>query len=156
RLATARPEPEAPGHVQVGWDEVDEWYEEGERVLGHPRSPYHRIDCLRTERRLRVVVAGEVIVDTTTTTVLFETSLDPKLYVDPGLVRTDLLVRSPTTTFCPYKGTATHWTAAVAGTVVEDVAWSYEEPFPESLPIAGMLSFYPERSEVAAEVPGVR
>ena len=37
----------------------------------------------------------------------------------------------------------------------EDVAWSYEDPFPETLPIKGYLSFDAARAEVTAELPGV-
>lgn len=138
----AEPEPEADGHVRVAWDAVDEWFEEEEPARGHPRNPYHRIDCVRTSRRLRIEIAGAVLVDTTDTMGLYETSLTPKLYVAPEHVRTDLLVPSTTTTYCPYKGTASHWNAVVDGQVVPDVAWSYEDPLPESLPIKGMLSFY--------------
>jgi uncharacterized protein (DUF427 family) len=151
--APTEPEPEAPGHVRVPWEAVDAWFEEAEEVYGHPRNPYHRIDILRTDRRLRVEVAGAVLVDTTETLVLHETALAPKLYVNRRLVRTDLLVPSETTTYCPYKGTASHWSAAVDGLTVADVAWSYEDPLPESLPIRGMLSFYPARATVVADLP---
>jgi uncharacterized protein (DUF427 family) len=68
-------------------------------------------------------------------------------------VRMDLLEPSSTTTYCPYKGTASHWSAAVDGLTVADVAWSYEDPLPESLPIRGMLSFYPARATVVADLP---
>lgn len=121
----AEPESVAAGYVRVPWDGVDEWYEEEERVFGHPRNPYHRVDCLRSARRLRVEVAGEVLVDATETTGLYESAPEPRLYVRPDQVRTDLLHPSATTTYCPYKGTASYWTAVVGGTVVEDVAWSY-------------------------------
>ncbi len=153
RLASAQPDPEVPGHVRVAWDDVDEWYEEGERVLGHPRNPYHRIDCLRTDRRLRVTVGDNVLVDTNRTMGLYETGLAPRLYVEPALVRTDLLQPSPTTTYCPYKGTASHWSAVVGERLVADVAWSYADPYPESLPIKGLLSFYAERAEVDTDLP---
>ena len=33
------------------------------------------------------------------------------------------------------------------------MAWSYEDPLPESVPIAGMLSFDPARADVRAEIP---
>jgi uncharacterized protein (DUF427 family) len=137
----AEPESAAAGYVRVPWDTVDEWYEEEERVFGHPRNPYHRVDCLRSTRRLRVVVAGETLVDTTDTVGLYESALEPRLYVRPDLVRMDLLRPSPTTTYCPYKGTASYWAAVVGGTIVENVAWSYEDPLPECIPIAGLLSF---------------
>ena len=147
------PEDEAPGHVRVPWDAADAWFEEGEEVVGHPRNPYHRIDCLGTDRRLQVEVSGAVLVDTTDTLVLYETSLAPRLYVHPDAVRTDLLTRSPTTTYCPYKGTASHWTAVVGDVTVADVGWSYEDPVPEALPIRGMFSFYDGRADVRAELP---
>jgi uncharacterized protein (DUF427 family) len=147
------PEPEAPGYVQVPWDAVDAWYEEGRELRHYPPNPYHRVDCRPTRRRLRVEVAGTVLVDTDDTLVLFETALAPKLYVAPEHVRTGLLRRTDTTTYCNYKGDATYWSAVVGDTEVADVAWSYEEPLPESVPIAGMLSFDPARADVRAEIP---
>ena len=147
------PEPEAPGHVVVPWDAVDAWLEEGRRLVHYPPNPYHRVDCRPTARRLRVEVAGTTLVDTADTVILFETSLDPRLYVAPGLVRTDLLRRTGTTSYCNYKGEATWWAAVIGDTVVEDVAWSYEDPLPESSPVKGHLSFDLERASVDAELP---
>jgi uncharacterized protein (DUF427 family) len=137
----SRPEADAPGYVTVAWDSADAWYEEDEQVRGHARNPYHRVDCLRSGRRLVVEVEGVVLVDTTETLAVFETALEPRLYVRPDLVAPGLLVRSTTETYCPYKGTATYWSARVGDHVVEDVAWSYENPLPESLPLARFLSF---------------
>jgi uncharacterized protein (DUF427 family) len=147
------PEPEAPGFVQVPWDAVDTWYEEGRRLVTYPPNPYHRVDCHRTRRRLRVEVAGTTLVDTDDTVIVFETSLAPRLYVDPSHVRMDLLRPSTTTTWCNYKGVATYWTAAVGDAVVKDVAWTYADPLPESTVIAGMLSFDLDRAVVDAELP---
>ena len=66
---------------------------------------------------------------------VYETSLEPRLYVEPRFVRMDLLTVSATHTYCPYKGTATYWTARVGGEVLEDIAWSYEDPLPEFAPL---------------------
>jgi uncharacterized protein (DUF427 family) len=151
-LASA-PEPEAPGFVTVPWGAVDDWFEEGRKLVHYPPNPYHRVDCRPTNRHLRVEVAGTVLVDTRDTLILFETSLVPKLYVDRALVRAELLRRTETTSYCNYKGEATYWSAVVGDTVVEDVAWSYEDPLPESLPIKGFLSFDLTRAEVEAELP---
>jgi uncharacterized protein (DUF427 family) len=151
----ARPEPEpvAPGHVLVAWDAAEAWYEEDERVFGHPRNPYHRVDCVRTGRRLRAEVGAVALVDTTATLGVYETALEPRLYASRQDVRMDLLVASPTTTYCPYKGTASYWTAVVDGVAVEDVAWSYEDPLPESLPLRGMLAFDGDRASVVQDLP---
>lgn len=148
-----QPEPEAPGFVTVAWDAVDAWFEEGRRLVHYPPNPYHRVDCRPTARHLRVDVAGTTLVDTDDTVILFETSLEPCLYVDRAHVRTDLLRRSDTSSYCNYKGEATYWSAVVGDTVVADVAWSYEETLPESTPITGHLSFDPSRAAVVAQLP---
>jgi uncharacterized protein (DUF427 family) len=149
------PEPEAPGYVHVPWDAVDTWVEEGRTLVHYPPNPYHRIDCRPTNRALRVTVAGTTLVDTADTVIVFETALEPRLYVDPSVVRTDLLRRTDTSSYCNYKGYATYWAAAVGDTVVDDVAWSYEDPPPESLPIKGHLSFDAARARVLDELPSV-
>jgi uncharacterized protein (DUF427 family) len=148
------PDPDAPGHVAVAWDAVDAWYEEEEQVFLHPRNPYHRIDCVPTTRRLHVEVGGVVLVDTIETLGLYETALAPKLYVRPDAVRMDLLVPSASTTYCPYKGTASWWSAVIDGAVVDDVAWSYEDPIQESIAIRGLLSFDVDRASVTTDLPG--
>jgi uncharacterized protein (DUF427 family) len=147
-LPTA-PEPDAPGFVRVPWDAVDTWLEEGRELVNYPPNPYHRVDCRPTKRLLRVSVSDTVLADTRDTVILFETALQPRLYVDPALVRTDLLRRSETSSYCNYKGFATYWSVRD----VEDVAWSYEDPPPESLPIKGFLSFDDARADVVAELP---
>jgi uncharacterized protein (DUF427 family) len=149
----AEAEPEAPGYVHVPWDAVDTWLEEGRELVHYPPNPYHRVDCRPTKRRLRVRVDGTPLVDTDDTMIVFETALEPRLYVDPARVRTDLLRRSETTTYCNYKGYAAYWSAVVGDLVVDDVAWSYPDPPPETLPIKGFLSFDDARVELLAELP---
>jgi uncharacterized protein (DUF427 family) len=149
------PEPEAPGYVRVPWDSVDTWLDEGRQLVHYPPNPYHRVDCRPTHRRLRVAVDGATLVDTADTMIVFETALDPRLYVDPSVVRTDLLRRTDTSTYCHYKGYATYWAAVVGDSVVDDVAWSYDDPPPECLPIKGYLSFDAARAEVVAELPAM-
>lgn len=146
------PEPAAAGYVSVKWDAVTTWLEEDEQVLGHARNPYHRIDCVRSQRQLKVEVQGALIVDTRDVISLFESSRAPQLYVEKQHVRMDRLVPSPTISYCPYKGQASYWSAQIDGVCVPDIAWSYEDPTPESSKIAGLLSFYPERAKVVQDV----
>ena len=149
----SEPVSEAPGFVHVPWDAVDTWTEEGRTLVHYPPNPYHRVDCRPTRRRLRVEVAGTTLVDTDDTVIVFETAVEPRLYVDPSHVRTDVLRQTDTSTYCNYKGVATYWAAVIGDAVVEDVAWSYQDPPPESLPIKGFLSFDAARAEVLAELP---
>ncbi len=153
REVSAEPTPELAGYVEVAWAAVDGWFEEGEQVFLHVRNPYHRVDCTRGRRRLRVEVAGVCLVDTDETVTLYETSLEPKLYVERSRVRGAELTRSDTTSYCPYKGTASYWTARVGEMAVADVAWSYEDPLPESAAIKGLLCFEPSRATVIDDLP---
>jgi uncharacterized protein (DUF427 family) len=152
----SEPVSEAPGFVHVPWDAVDSWLEEGRQLVHYPPNPYHRLDCRPTKRRLRVRVAQTTLVDTDDTVIVFETALEPRLYVDPSRVRTDLLRQTDTSTYCNYKGMATYWSAVIGDTTVEDVAWSYPDPPPESLPIKGFLSFDATRADVFAKLPAAR
>ena len=147
------PVPEAPGFVVVPWTAADTWLEEGRRLVHYPPNPYHRVDCRPTTRRLCVTVAGTTLVDTADTVILFETALPARLYVDPASVRTDLLRRSDTSSYCNYKGHATYWSVQVGDVIVEDLAWSYDEPLPESVPIAGLLSFDETKVGLVADLP---
>lgn len=147
------PVPEAPGFVQVPWEAVDTWFEEGRRLVHYPPNPYHRVDCRPTRRALRVEVADSCLVDTDDTVIVFETSVETRLYVAPKHVRIELLRQSPTSTYCNYKGYARYWSAVAGDAVVEDVAWSYPDPPPESRPIAGFFSFDMTRVNGFAELP---
>jgi uncharacterized protein (DUF427 family) len=148
------PVAEAPGYVQVPWDAVDTWVEEGRELVHYPPNPYHRVDCRPTDRALRVSVADTTLVDTTDTMIVFETALAPVLYVDRPHVRADLLRRSDSSSYCNYKGYATYWSAVIGDSVVEDIAWSYDDPLPETSPIKGYFSFDAARADVVAELPG--
>ena len=54
-----------------------------------------------------------------------------------------------TVTACPYKGTTTrYWTAQVGGASHPDIAWSYDFPTRQLLPIAGQMAFYRQTAPV--------
>jgi uncharacterized protein (DUF427 family) len=146
------PEPAAAGYVRVDWDAVTAWYEEEEQVFGHPRNPYHRVDCVPARRHIRVEIKGTLLVDTSDVIGVYETSRAPQLYVPRVAIDMDRLVASATVSYCPYKGKASYWSAVVDKDVFPDVAWSYDQPLPECSPIAGMLCFYPERATVTQDV----
>ncbi|RJK96396.1 DUF427 domain-containing protein [Vallicoccus soli] len=149
------PEPAAlpalAGLVQVRFGALDRWLEEDDEVVGHPRDPYHRVDTRRSGEHVVVRVGGEVVADSTRPVKLFETGLPPRWYLPREDVRAEHLRLSPTTTVCPYKGVATYATLTAGGTVVEDGAWSYEEPFAESEQVRGLLSFLGGGVEVSVD-----
>ncbi len=143
---------ELNGYVEVAWRVVDQWFEEGEPIQA-VRNPYHRIDFVTGGRRLHILANGVSIVETTETTTLYETALEPRLYVATSVVQGIVLLPSTTSSFCPYKGTASYFTGLVNGTQIDDIAWSYQDPIPEASPIKGLLSFDPQRVTVEHDIP---
>jgi uncharacterized protein (DUF427 family) len=52
-------------------------------------------------------------------------------------------------TACPYKGTTSgYWSVRAGGAVHPDLAWSYDFPTRQLLPIAGLIAFYNEQVDV--------
>ncbi len=52
------------------------------------------------------------------------------------------LVDSPTTSVCPWKGTASYWSLEVDGRTNADAAWYYTTPKDAAAQIAGRVAFW--------------
>ena len=140
--------PELDGHVAFVWKTMDHWFEESEEVYTHARDPNTRIDILASDRRVRVVIDGVTVADTTNGSFLFETGLPARYYLPQTDVRMDLMTSTSRSTACPYKGNARYWSATVNGQVHEHILWGYDTPLPESQKIAGLVSFYNEKVDI--------
>jgi uncharacterized protein (DUF427 family) len=127
---------------------MDAWFEEDEEVFTHPRDPYTRVDILPSSRHVRIEVDGVTVAESTKPTLLFETGLPVRYYLPKTDVRMDLLAPTETSSHCPYKGQADYWSLLLGETTVQDVAWSYRTPLPESQKIAGLVCFYPEKVDL--------
>ena len=149
KVVTESPNEHLVGTVRFNWDAIDGWFEEDERVFVHPRNPYVRIDALRSTRGFRVELDGQVLAESSSPVLLFETGLPTRYYVNRTDIHFDHLVASETVTSCPYKGTTTqYWSAEVGGTRVDDIAWSYDFPTVAVAPIAGLVAFYNEKADL--------
>ncbi|MGH3442600.1 MAG: DUF427 domain-containing protein [Nitriliruptorales bacterium] len=139
---------ELAGLVAFYWNKMDAWYEEDEQVGVHPRDPYHRVDALRSARRVKVVIDGQVVAESERPVMLFETGLPPRFYLPPEDVRADVLEDSDHHTGCPYKGTASYKSVAVNGTTHENLVWYYPEPDEGISVITGRYAFYNEKVDL--------
>jgi uncharacterized protein (DUF427 family) len=108
----------------------------------HLDAPEHRLYLEPVAKRLRAVVGGEVIADTSRGRLLHETGLMAVYYVPIDDVRQDLLTATEHTTHCPFKGDASYWTVTVGDDVRENAVWSYPEPLEGAPPFAGLVAFY--------------
>jgi len=144
-------DPDLEGYVVLDWEAFTQWFEEDEPVMSHPHDPFSRIDCLRSRRRVVVSVDGQVLADSAGPTLLFETSLPTRFYLPREDVRMDLLEPTETHTICAYKGIASYWSAPGLGGAGRDVAWSYEEPLHDAVPVRGMVCFFTERVDLSVD-----
>jgi uncharacterized protein (DUF427 family) len=63
-------------------------------------------------------------------------------YFPREAVRDDVLRPSDTTTFCPWKGTASYHSLEVDGQVNRDAVWFYPEPEDAAREITGRVAFW--------------
>jgi uncharacterized protein (DUF427 family) len=140
-------DPDLAGYVVLDFAAFDGWYEEDERIAGHPRDPFHRVDVRQSARPVRIQVGGEVVAETTSARMLFETQLPTRFYIPREDVRPEL-APSDRHTYCPYKGEASYWSLDAGGRPREDIAWSYEQPLPDAVAIKGLVAFWDERVDV--------
>ena len=115
-----------PGYVAVDFEAFD-WREEDEPVRGHPRDPFHRVDVCRSSRPLRIERDGELVAETTSARLVFETGLPVRFYVPREDIHVPLRP-SELRTYCPYKGEASYWSFEGG----EDLIWCYEQPLADS------------------------
>ena len=73
-----------------------------------------------------------------------ENTYDAVIYFPRTDVDLSTLRSTETSSFCPFKGTASYWAAAAAegGQATSDIAWSYENPFDEAHAIREYIAFY--------------
>ncbi len=152
RVYTESPVEGLAGTARFEWGALDCWFEEDEEVFVHPRNPYARVDALRSTRHVRIELDGIVLADSSSTVMVFETGLPTRYYFNRTEVDFTHLVATDTVTSCPYKGkTSGYWSVRVGEELYPDLAWAYDFPTRQLLPIAGMVCFYNEKVDVIVD-----
>lgn len=142
------------GYRAIDWDAMDEWFDEDERIEGHLRDPYHRVDVRASSRHVRILLHGAVVTETRRPKVLSETGVPNRFYIPPEDVEPARLEPSRKRTVCPYKGRASYWSLRVGDMLLDDAAWSYESPLENASKVAGHVCFLHDDLDV--EVDGHR
>jgi uncharacterized protein (DUF427 family) len=150
RAAFRPADPDLAAYVLLDFDAFDAWYEEDERIVAHPRDPFHRVDMRRSSRHVRIEVDGEPIADSTRPTLVFETRLPVRFYLPREDVLVDLKASAKRTS-CPYKGDASYWSVEVGRRRHEDIAWTYTSTLPDTGPLAGLVAFFDELVDVIVD-----
>ncbi|AWN51672.1 DUF427 domain-containing protein [Methylobacterium sp. 17Sr1-1] len=101
--------------------------------------------------RIRVMLGGTIVAETTRALTLREGSLPPVLYVPREDAEMDLLARTEHRTHCPHKGDASYYSLTAGGVERANAVWSYEAPFPKVAAIKDHLAFYPNKVDAIEE-----
>ena len=106
-----------------------------------PQAPEHVLHVEPSLRRVRVMLGGEAVADSTRVQLL-QPPQQTGLYLFPREdVRMDLLERSDRTASAPALGPATFWTVRAGDAVAEDAAYSYESPPSSAAMVQGLVAF---------------
>ena len=108
----------------------------------------YSVRILTFPHRLSVSCEGVTLADTRRALKIVETGHRDVFYLPAEDIRMDLLRASTHSTHCPFKGDASYWSLASGDRLIENLAWSYENPLEAMLGIKGYLSFYPDLATI--------
>ncbi len=114
-----------------------------ESVWDYPRPP--RLE--RVPQRLRVVLGGVTVADTTAGWRVLETSHPPSYYLPPGCFAPGVLVPAAGGSLCEWKGRARYWSLRAGGVLAEAAGWSYPEPTAAFAPLRDHVAVYAGRMD---------
>ena len=121
------------------------------RAVEMTMKPGHTISIVPTAVHVEVRLDGRLLADTERAMKLDETGLPTRYYLPPEDVHMDLLRPTTFHTHCPFKGEASYWSLDIDGVTYDGIVWSYEAPTAQAAEVRGMLSFYPDRTEVTID-----
>ena len=122
-----------------------------ESVWDYPRPP----GVEPGTERIRIVLGGELILDTADSIRVLETSHPPVYYLPRSAFRPGALEPAPGSSFCEFKGAAQYLTVHGGGLVAEAAAWFYPEPAKGYEALVDRVAVYPGRMDYC-EVEGER
>ena len=124
-----------------------------ERVADYPRPPA----LVESAEQVRVEALGQVLCETGRSLRVLETFHPPTYYLPPQAMRQELLLPSPGSSYCEWKGLARYFdlvldlvldpTASADARPVERrlrrAVWTYPEPSEAFAALAGWFAVYP-------------
>jgi uncharacterized protein (DUF427 family) len=112
---------------------------------GHQKWPDHKVRERHLTERVKAEVAGEVMAESNDVILVEEDGSPARYYFPRNDVRMDKLERSPSSTTCPFKGTARYYSVNTAGKKLADAVWTYEDPFDEHRELKDRIAFWDDK-----------
>ena len=99
------------------------------------------LEIVPNRHRVRVIHRGITYADSHGVLTVREAGLPDVHYLPRSDVNMHRLVKSGVTTACPFRGQAVHFDLQTEDGVIENAAWSYEEPKAAAAALAHYVAF---------------
>jgi uncharacterized protein (DUF427 family) len=114
-------------------------------------GPDHPITITPTDHTVVVRAGDREIARSDRALTLQEASYGPVQYVPLEDVDAAVLTATEHATYCPFKGDASYYTVTTPDGELENVIWTYRQPFDAVAAIADHAAFYTDRVQVTVE-----
>ena len=108
------------------------------------RIPDYAVAISDAGKNITVSIADKVVAETSRALLIQETRHKDVYYLPREDVDLSLFEPTDHSTYCPFKGHANYFSYGD----LENLVWSYEDPYPEVSELKDYLSFYTDRVEI--------
>jgi uncharacterized protein (DUF427 family) len=112
-----------------------------------------RPDLIAAGGRARALFEGHELADSARALLVTEPGGVRAVYFPAEDVQTAFLRRNDHATASPWFGAATWYTVSRDAKIIENVAWSYDQPLDDGATFAGYIAFAPEHVEIQLDEP---
>jgi len=112
---------------------------------GHQKWPDHQVREEPIQQPTEVEVEGIIVANSRNVIKVVEDKSPVRYYFPRADVSMEKLMRSQTTSVCPFKGEANYYSLDLGERQLDDAVWTYESPYDEHQALKERVAFYDDK-----------